>query len=76
MDRPILLVEYFDVSRNLKVQDVWRKDEEKATNAISSGYQYCQIWQKDLVENFSKAIDDAISKFTGEDRQWETNSPN
>lgn len=68
--------DYFDVSRNLKVQDVWRKDEEKAINAISSGYEYCQIWQKDLIENFSKVIDDAISKFTGEDRQWETNSPN
>jgi hypothetical protein len=67
---------HYDERRDVRAAEIWSRDRMKAELAIQSGYSFCCIWQKNLTENFQGTIENAISNFKGEDRQWETNTPN
>jgi hypothetical protein len=67
---------HYDERRSVYASEIWLRDKLKAELAMQSGYSFCCIWQKNLTEDFQGAIENAISNFKGEDRQWETNTPN
>jgi hypothetical protein len=67
--------DHYDKHRNITAKEVWQRDQIKAEMARKNGYNFCSIWEKNIIQNFQGAIDNAISSFKGEDRQWETNTP-
>jgi very-short-patch-repair endonuclease len=67
--------DYYDKHRSVVASEIWHRDQEKAEIAKKRGYNFCTVWQRDINKNFQGAIENAISSFKGEDRQWETNTP-
>lgn len=65
---------HYDKHRDVHATEIWSRDKMKSELAMQSGYSFCCIWQKNLIEDFQGAIENAISNFKGEDRQRETNT--
>ena len=59
--------DYYDKFRKITALEIWERDRLKSEIAKQQGYNFCCIWQKDIIENFSKAIENEISKFKGVD---------
>ena len=47
----------FPKNKQIKVNDVWKKDEQRFDNIKSMGYNVCVIWEMDIKTNPHKILE-------------------
>ena len=52
--------DYYDKSRQVLAEDIWKRDNDKKNIAIKNGYRFLTIWQKDFEENKNETLKNLI----------------